>query len=130
MEKGDVDFSVFLRNITTESQLQRHIIICYWIEMLKCVREIHKNGIIHSDLKPSNFLLVGGRLKLIDFGIASQISGDMTSVIKNEQVGTFNYISPEALLDSRESPTEGKPRIRVSFLILFFFCRIKVLFYF
>ncbi|GLV31088.1 Monopolar spindle 1 [Carabus blaptoides fortunei] len=117
MEKGDVDFSVFLRNIAAESQVQTHIITCYWIEMLKCVKEIHNNGIIHSDLKPSNFLIVGGRLKLIDFGIASRLSSDMTSVIKDVQVGTFNYISPEALLDSRDSnsPGNGKPRIRISY---------------
>lgn len=115
MERGDVDFSVFLKQITTDPQTQTHVIIYYWIEMLKCVREIHNNDIIHSDLKPSNFLLVGGKLKLIDFGISSKISSEMTSVIKNEQVGTFNYISPESLMDSRESPSsEGKPRIKIT----------------
>merc|ERR1711909_135477 len=39
----------------------------YWTEMLHAVSVIHKRGIIHKDLKPANFLLVAGTLKLIDF---------------------------------------------------------------
>ena len=34
---------------------------------------LFQREIIHSDLKPANFLLVAGRLKLIDFGIASSV---------------------------------------------------------
>jgi len=55
--------------------------------------------IIHRDLKPANFLLVGGRLKLIDFGIASAIQSEQTSVFKDSQSGTPNYMSPEAWED-------------------------------
>lgn len=55
-------------------------------------------GVIHADLKPANFLLVCGRLKLIDFGIASAISSDATSVVRSEATGTYSYISPEALM--------------------------------
>lgn len=53
---------------------------------------------IHADLKPANFLLVCGRLKLIDFGIASAISSDATSVVRSQATGTYSYISPEALM--------------------------------
>ena len=55
---------------------------------------------MHSDLKPANFLFVGASLKLIDFGIASDIPSNKTSVVKDMQVGTLNYVSPEAISGS------------------------------
>ena len=42
---------------------------------------------------------MAGRLKLIDFGIASSVQSDMTSVMKDTQMGTFNFMSPEAIQD-------------------------------
>lgn len=46
---------------------------------------IHEARIVHSDLKPANFLVVEGRLKLIDFGIAKAISSDTTSIARESQ---------------------------------------------
>jgi serine/threonine protein kinase len=51
------------------------------------VDEIHQYGIVHSDLKPVNFILVAGKLKLIDFGIANAIQANYTSVYKESQIG-------------------------------------------
>ncbi|KAL4099034.1 hypothetical protein QTP88_023535 [Uroleucon formosanum] len=94
MEKGDTDLSKLIRNTKNMSV---HMIMYFWTEMLTTVSEIHAKGVIHSDLKPANFLLVSGRLKLIDFGIASKIQGDMTSVLKDVTTGTWNYMSPECI---------------------------------
>ncbi|XP_012287709.1 serine/threonine-protein kinase MPS1 [Orussus abietinus] len=110
MEMGDTDLSKLLKSIRQEKQLPLTMILYYWTEMLTAVKHIHDNGVIHSDLKPANFLLVRGRLKLIDFGIASSINSDMTSVVKHNTIGTLNYISPEALMDiggSGDSPTHN-----------------------
>ncbi|CDF77582.1 Serine/threonine protein kinase [Chondrus crispus] len=66
--------------------------------MVKAVHTIHEAKIIHGDLKPANFLVVRGELKLIDFRIAKAItSDDTTKVFREAQVGTLNYMSPEAL---------------------------------
>ncbi|KAL3477530.1 kinase-like domain-containing protein [Aspergillus californicus] len=75
----------------------------YWKEMLECVQAVHEHNIVHSDLKPANFLLVQGRLKLIDFGIANAIQDHTVNVHREQQVGTPNYMSPEALVDSNAS---------------------------
>ena len=44
---------------------------------------------------------VQGRLKLIDFGIARAIKNDTTNIYRDTQIGTLNYMSPEAIRDSR-----------------------------
>ncbi|XP_017764919.1 PREDICTED: dual specificity protein kinase TTK [Eufriesea mexicana] len=117
MEMGDTDLSRLLKTMSQEKQISLTMILYYWTEMLIAVKHIHDNGVIHSDLKPANFLLVRGRLKLIDFGIASSMNADMTSVVKNCPIGTLNYISPEALMDiggNLGSPTQNV-KYKISF---------------
>ncbi|CAH0754709.1 unnamed protein product [Bemisia tabaci] len=99
MELGETDLSRLLKDIKKTKEISPIRILYYWTEMLTAVQEIHEKGIIHSDLKPANFLFVSGRLKLIDFGIASSLQGDMTSVHKDICAGTENYMSPEAIKD-------------------------------
>ncbi|XP_061396966.1 dual specificity protein kinase TTK [Musca vetustissima] len=115
MEKGDSDLHKILQSYTTNLPL--YVLTNFVYQMLQAVNYIHQNGVIHSDLKPANFLMVNGRLKLIDFGIASNIAIDSTSIIKFSQAGTFNYISPEALTDTStgSSPMRSnQPKIKIS----------------
>jgi serine/threonine-protein kinase TTK/MPS1 len=77
----------------------------YWEQMLQAVQAIHDANIIHSDLKPANFLLVRGCLKLIDFGIAKAIPNDTTNIQRDYQTGTVNYMAPEAIMYAERNGT-------------------------
>jgi serine/threonine-protein kinase TTK/MPS1 len=59
--------------------------------MLQAVHVIHEEKIVHSDLKPANFVLVRGQLKLIDFGIANAIANDTTNIQRDHQVRYMRY---------------------------------------
>ncbi|KAJ8951093.1 hypothetical protein NQ318_003791 [Aromia moschata] len=108
LEKGGEDLSTILKHLAIQqSHIPMYMLLFYWMEMLYSVKQIHSHGIIHSDLKPANFLKADGGLKLIDFGIASSVQTDMTSVIKSVPEGSCNYISPEAL-SSDSGPNLGK----------------------
>jgi len=84
-------------------------------------------GIVHSDLKPANFILANGIVKLIDFGIAKTIQPDRTSITCDQIVGTFNYMSPEAISDLSGGADlfgSSKPNIKVFsvLMIVVFVC--------
>lgn len=110
MEIGELDVNTFLRSRPTEPVGDRDeavfdpvFVRYWWKEMLECVKAIHEKDIVHSDLKPANFVLVQGRLKLIDFGIANAIQTDRTvNVHRESQIGTPNFMSPESLMDATQ----------------------------
>ena len=119
MEKGDTDLASLIKKYTIKKEITAAMIKHYWSEMLHAVAVIHQKGVIHKDLKPANFMLVAGTLKLIDFGIAKCVQSDMTSVIIDNPVGTFNYMSPESIqdLNGPQFDKEGKkkPGVKISF---------------
>merc|ERR1719436_1008932 len=85
------------RYLQSEPRLSLAQIQNLWRQMLEAVQVIHNERIVHSDLKPGNFLLVRGRLKVIDFGIAKRISNDTTNIMRDNSVGTLSYMAPEAI---------------------------------
>ncbi|KAF8631786.1 hypothetical protein AX17_005001 [Amanita inopinata Kibby_2008] len=107
MECGEIDLARLLTE-QMKDPLNMVWVAYYWQQMLQAVHVIHEEKIVHSDLKPANFVLVRGQLKLIDFGIANAIANDTTNIQRDHQIGTVNYMSPEAI----ELP-DGMRRLKV-----------------
>nr|GMD81904.1 serine/threonine-protein kinase mph1 isoform X1 [Ipomoea batatas] len=103
LEYGEIDLAHMLSQKWRElddcnATIDENWLRFYWQQVLLAVNTIHEERIVHSDLKPANFLLVRGSLKLIDFGIAKAIMSDTTNIQRDAQVGTLSYMSPEAFL--------------------------------
>lgn len=114
MEYGDIDLAKWLMGSGKKSPKTIDEISYrnHWMQMLEAVQTIHEAKIVHGDLKPANFLIVAGKLKLIDFGIAKAIpTEDTTKIFRDAQVGTPNYMSPEALISyDGEDESSGEMR--------------------
>ncbi|CCE85662.1 Piso0_005282 [Millerozyma farinosa CBS 7064] len=100
MECGDIDLAHVLQNkLSISNELDINFVKYHSIEMLRCVHEVHQAGIVHSDLKPANFLFIKGVLKIIDFGIANAVPDHTANIYRESQIGTPNYMAPEALVE-------------------------------
>ena len=73
-------------------RLSKNVFKLTIVQILQAVQVIHDEKIVHSDLKPANFVLVKGQLKLIDFGIANAIANDTTNIQRDHQVNTYCLI--------------------------------------
>ncbi|BGP66068.1 hypothetical protein NBRC10512_001594 [Rhodotorula toruloides] len=71
-------------------------------QLLSAVSYLHGHGIAHRDINPNNLVLSeGGRLVLIDFGIAIEAEDEEPGSMFFE-VGTGSYRAPELVFASRD----------------------------
>lgn len=81
-------------------------------QVVACVSYLHGRGIIHQDVKPSNFIIFteGGRrvLRVCDFGQAKLRSSALTAGVQfstGRPWGTLEFAPPEAMAGGASSPS-------------------------
>ena len=71
----------------------------YVSEVLLGLSYLHREGVLHRDVKPSNVLLsASGHIKLADFGLSS-------TLVRQVSGGTVPYAAPEVLAGSTDGLT-------------------------
>eukprot|EP00802_Teleaulax_amphioxeia_P011203 Tamp_11233.p1 GENE.Tamp_11233~~Tamp_11233.p1 ORF type:complete len:518 (-),score=67.71 Tamp_11233:387-1841(-) len=75
-------------------------------ELMCCLLQLHRAGLIHRDIKPENLLLVSHErtcpLKIIDFGSACDMGAPLQKGLRDETVDPL-YCPPELRVD-RQNP--------------------------
>lgn len=101
-----------------EKELQKKLTVEEKIRVVyqsvKALDFLHKHGFIHLDIKPSNFILQYGTVKLLDFGVSVQ-SGYRPKAI----TGTGGYLSPEQICKETLDEKTDIYALGLTFAVLF-----------
>ena len=78
--------------------------IALFLKVCAAVGYLHRNLVVHRDLKPGNILVTAeGEPKLLDFGIAKMLDMATESTITGMRMLTPDYASPEQVTGGRVS---------------------------
>uniref|UniRef100_A0A8C2PTC3 Myosin light chain kinase, smooth muscle n=1 Tax=Cyprinus carpio TaxID=7962 RepID=A0A8C2PTC3_CYPCA len=88
---------LFERIVDEDFELTEREVIKYMLQIIDGVQFIHKQDIVHLDLKPENIMCInktGSKIKLIDFGLARRLedSGSLKVLF-----GTPEFVAPEVI---------------------------------
>lgn len=86
--------------ISKKVHFSKKTVLDYAIKLCEIVEYLHKQGIFHEDIKPTNILVTDGQIKLVDYGNA--IRKDLESPV----AATQYYSPPEVYEGKKDERTD------------------------
>lgn len=87
-----------LRSLLRPGKIDEKYIGVIMRELLVALKVIHKDNVIHRDIKAANVLITNeGQVKLCDFGVAAQLN--QTSLRRQTMAGTPYWMAPEVIME-------------------------------
>ncbi len=102
---GDHDGQIFIDMEYVEGATLKRVVpidrlddvLQYAVQIADALREAHKYGIVHRDIKCENIMVnATGKIKVMDFGLA-KLKGSLRLTKTAAAVGTTAYMSPEQI---------------------------------
>lgn len=85
--------------IINTNDINEYSILNLFKQILYGFEYAHNQGVIHRDIKPSNIILQSNNTpKILDFGIAKIVHGDVNLTRTGVKMGSILYMSPEQIL--------------------------------
>lgn len=100
IENGNLLQHLTKRTGPKNCKLDEQNVLKIAVQLLKAIAYLHKNDIIHRDIKAENVLITSdGNIKLADFGLARQLDGvGSDEYCLSSILGTPAYCSPEVIM--------------------------------
>jgi len=96
-----VDGTTLFERVRTRGPLTEEEAVAVASDLASALREAHRRGVLHRDVKPRNVLMDrAGRAKLTDFGSA-RLDDQATLTMTGGLVGTLAYAAPELMSGER-----------------------------
>lgn len=108
MQGHDLGEKTVAKSLSVEDKID------VFVQALQALSYFHSKKLIHLDIKPSNFFLSQGKVKLFDFGVSVATGYKPTAI-----TGTGGYLSPEQICKEQLNTATDMFAMGVAFATFF-----------
>lgn len=99
MEHGECDLYSYVKNNFLDDKSKRTIIY----QIVYIMKSVHERNVIHRDLSPTNIFIIGGQLKIADFGLGKDLNAFYShQTMKTNSVGQYYYCDPRQFMKLKD----------------------------